>query len=304
MPLGGRKGGEQARKVTQKSGPDRGQFFSLQMDSQGGGKLGANQYLPGATKNAGGKGHTGYVYGECRGGGRGTSRRRFYWAMLTLVPANLGVRIDKSLSPASSVRPCRKTGSLRDPMWRGRSGVVGARGIRSALSLGLSLQAGTSGQVLPWLLGSPPGLQGTVWGALPNPDSPVEYTHFRFECTFPFWASDQITASAIASRSSSQATGPAELLAQSWSPLGFSCTNIPPCSQEGLHSQTQGKGFSGWFLDGGGPGTLCRIETVFSPVPLGRKVRSGPKESLSPVAEQREIGCARVPGKSAPAQTL
>ena len=67
-------------------------------------------------------------------GVQGVSCRRFYWAMLTLVLANLGVRIDKSLSPVSSVRPCRKTGSLRDPMWRGGSGVAGARDIGSALS--------------------------------------------------------------------------------------------------------------------------------------------------------------------------
>lgn len=71
MPLGGRKGGERPRKVTQKSGPYRGRCFSLQMDRQGGGKLGANQYLPGA--KAAGKGHTGCVYGE--GGERGGSQK-------------------------------------------------------------------------------------------------------------------------------------------------------------------------------------------------------------------------------------
>lgn len=65
------------------------------MDRQGGGKLGANQYLPGA--KAAGKGHTGCVYGE--GGGRG-GHRRFYWATLTLVRANLEIGMDKSRSPA------------------------------------------------------------------------------------------------------------------------------------------------------------------------------------------------------------
>ena len=33
--------------------------------------------------------------------------------------------------------------------------------------------------------------------ALPKPDIPVEYTHFHFECMFPFWAPDQLTASTI-----------------------------------------------------------------------------------------------------------
>lgn len=52
------------------------------MDSQGGGKLGANQYLPGATKKAEGKGHTGYVYGEWGGGGviEGFIGQHLHWS--------------------------------------------------------------------------------------------------------------------------------------------------------------------------------------------------------------------------------
>lgn len=52
------------------------------MAGQGGGKLGANQYLPGATKKEGEKGHTGYVYG---GGGviEGFIGQHLHWARQT-----------------------------------------------------------------------------------------------------------------------------------------------------------------------------------------------------------------------------
>lgn len=71
------------------------------MVSQGGGKLGANQYLPGATKKAGGKGHTGYVYG---GAGEGGGLWKVLLGNTYIGPGKPGIRVDKSWSPASLVR--------------------------------------------------------------------------------------------------------------------------------------------------------------------------------------------------------
>lgn len=99
------------QKVTQKSSPYRGHFLSLQMASQGGGKLGANQYLPGATKKAGGKGHSGYMYGE-EGVGiiEGFTGQHLHWSGQTQTQGS--GQIKAGAQPHRS-RPCRKTRSFR-----------------------------------------------------------------------------------------------------------------------------------------------------------------------------------------------
>lgn len=123
------------------------------MVSQGGGKLGANQYLPGATKKAGGKGHTGYVYG---GGGGGAGHGRISWATLTLVRANLGLGWIKAGAQPRWSGHFGKTRKFREQT---RAGVRGGD-IRSALIRGLSLQAETEDRSKPGCSPVCPGWKG------------------------------------------------------------------------------------------------------------------------------------------------
>lgn len=107
--------------------------------------------------------------------------------------------MDKSRSPAVLVWTLQEDQEPWRAERRDGSGDAGAGDIQSAPSLRPSLQAGTRQQVRTWQLTSPPGVEGI--GALRHPYVPVECAHFHFEGMFPFWASDQITASTIANRS-------------------------------------------------------------------------------------------------------
>ena len=217
--------------------------------SQGGGKLGANQYLPGATKKAGGKGHTGYVYG---GGGH----RRFYWATLTLVWTNPGSEWIKAGAQPPWFGHFWKTRNLREQ--------TGGGDVHSALSLGLSLQAETGGRSKPGC--SPVCL---VWesSTLPNPDVPMECTHFHFERKSPFWASEQLTTSTVSEVEVYDPKGTdrtPESLTKMWWPLGSSSINTLRAHFPGtegkrllelVHGQRRARH------------PLCRLQTVLFPSP-------------------------------------
>lgn len=150
---------------------------------------------------------------------------------------------------------------------------IGAGDICNALSFWLSLQARTARQVHAWMLINSPGMKGNP-ALSPNLMFLENTLTFTLNVMFPFWASDQLTASTDGNGNmvicNPKATGPPESHTKTWWLLGSSSTNTPPYSQERVCiSQIQKKGFSGWFLDRGGPGTLCRLHTMLSPILLG-----------------------------------
>lgn len=106
--------------------------------------------------------------------------RRFYWATLTLVPANPGIKADKSWSPASLVWTLQEN---QEP-WRADGAGNRGWGYLQCSEL-LAESASQDGKAGPRLDAHQFTWDERESSALPKPDVPGEYTHFHFERHVP-----------------------------------------------------------------------------------------------------------------------
>lgn len=204
-------------------------------------------------------------------GAGGGGHRRFYWAALTWVRANLEIRMDKSRSPAFVVWTLQEDREPKRAERRGGSGVAGAGDTQRAPSLGPSLQAGNQ------MAGPSLAAHQPTWGGRDGstPNTPA------FLWNAPTFTLNARSPSGLLTRSqpprsemeacASKAAGPPGSLTRLWQLPGSSSANFPPAgpSEKGLLPQAQRGGSSG-CCPGGGGWALRMMEAVLS-VLLGGK---------------------------------